>query len=235
MDCFQIITLIFIIVGWAVIYWLNSRQQKKDLINKSKLKIYEELYSLKKKIDNETIKLRVSSYLSFTLSDVKKAEVVGKPSPLDLWQSYTKEISRNIDSFVSVYLEFWTSVDAWIETMPELKRAKNELLKIQTNTLMDDLLLYRTYLSRMPSLINYKWGNLDFDQIEEKAKKIREKINKIAIGYTDDFIGLVHNVLIAPIFGHEKKPRENFENLPEKFTILTKNGIEEVNKSQKKE
>ena len=54
--------------------------------------------------------------------------------------------------------------------------------------------------------------------------------DKVAFGYVDDFMGLIHNELVAPIFGHHKKPRENVANLDKlkSYHILTKEGLKKI-------
>jgi len=53
----EIITIVLIILGWFVVFGLGLRQQNNLLKNNAKMKVYEELYELKKSIDEISINL----------------------------------------------------------------------------------------------------------------------------------------------------------------------------------
>jgi len=228
---YNIITIFLIILGWLVIYLLNLKQQKKQLVDSAKLKIYEELYNLKKEIDKKVMGLSSlcsrSRYTLFT--DIEYANKgIGIKKPFEIWQKYVSDLSRAIFSFTDAYLDFWTGVETWIEVMPELKKAKNELFNNQFNRLTDDLNKYHQYLQFLPMKINSRWDKLNEKEIKERAEQIGGRIDRIACGYVDDFIGLIHNALIASIFGRERRPRENFANMPQEYAILTRDGIKDT-------
>ena len=53
----NMITLFLVVVGWFAVFFLGLRQNKKLMKNRAQMKIYEELYELRKDIDEKNIDL----------------------------------------------------------------------------------------------------------------------------------------------------------------------------------
>lgn len=226
------------VMTWWIVHRLNLKQQKELLRNNIKMRVYGELYELKKDIDEQGIDLNFLSYSSSVkLSKMENIHITEKIldpieknlKSLEIWSKYVLDISQESYKFSNAYLKFWNHVDMWISIMPELEKAKKELFEIQFKELMDNLYKYEDYLRDL-SVRNYKWKEWDKEEIKRKSEKIQEEFNKIAIGYLDDFMVEIHNCLIDPIFKYKKRHREDFKNVPTKYEVLTKDGIKETKK-----
>jgi hypothetical protein len=227
------------VITWWVVHYLNLKQQKELLRNNAKMKIYGELYELKKDIDRQGINLDllINSF-SIKLLEMENIHITKKISdPVEknyeafkIWNRYILDISQKNCKFSNSYLKFWNHAEMWISVMSKLKRGKKELFEIQFKKLMDNLYKHEDYLRDL-SVKNYKWKEWNKEDIKNRSSQINEEFDKIAVGYLDDFMVEIHNCLVGPIFGHKKMYRENFENLPTKYEVLTKDGIKKIKKS----
>jgi len=233
----EIITIVLIILGWFVVFWLGLRQQNNLLKNNAKMKVYEELYELKKSIDEISINLGLLfnpysiPFLSMKYVDKSLPASQKNFKALEFWREYLDKISKQTYTFTGAYLKLWNHIDMWIGVMPELKKAKKEFFEVHLKALTDDLHKHHSYLQNL-SLENYNWEQWNQEDIKQKSQEISEKFDKIAIAYLDDLIVEIHNSLVSPILGHKKIQRENFANMPRKYKILTKKGIKEVEREK---
>lgn len=70
-----LLNVILIAAGWIAVFYFGLRQQKVQLKNTAKIKIYEELYSLKKEVDaqSENLGLKLGKFsLPFLAMSWKK-------------------------------------------------------------------------------------------------------------------------------------------------------------------
>ena len=228
-----LITWALIIIGWFVVFYLGLKQQNKLLKNNAKMKVYEELYELKKSIDEVSINLGLLfNPYSIPFLEMKHVDKSLEPSQrslksLEIWRKYLDKISRQTYTFTTAYLKLWNHIDMWIGVVPELKKAKKEFFEIHLKALTDDLNKHHSYLQNL-SLESYNWEKWGQEDIKQKSQEISEKFDKIAVAYLDDLMVEIHNSLIGPILGYKKIPRENFANMPRRYKILTKKGIREV-------
>ena len=95
--------------------------------------------------------------------------------------------------------------------------------------LTQDLNNHHSYLQKI-SISNLYWRTWNQVEIKEKSKELSKKFVKIAVGYLDDFVIEIHNCLIKSLLGNRIVPREDFKNLPERYEILTKDGVKEIKK-----
>ncbi|MBN2891618.1 MAG: hypothetical protein JXL97_07115 [Bacteroidales bacterium] len=232
-----IITIVLIILGWFVVFWLGLIQQNKLLENNAKMKVYEELYELKKAIDEVSINLGLLfnpysiPFLNMKYVDKSLPSSQRNLKALEFWREYLDKISKQTYAFTGAYLKLWNHIDMWIGVIPELKRAKKEFFEIHLETLTDDLNKHHSYLQNL-SLENYRWEEWNQEDIKQKSQEISEKFDRIAVAYLDDLMVEIHNSLISPILGYKKKPRENFANMPRRYEILTKKGIKKVEREK---
>ena len=227
----NMITIFLVIVGWCIVF----SQNKKLMKNKVQMKIYEELYELRKIIDEKSIDLGVLlnpfslPFLNMKSVNMNKSFDSSQYNleALKIWSEYVQKIAKETSEFDKYYLKLWNHVDMWIGAMPELKRAKEELFEVQFKKLTNDLWNYQRYLMEL-SIKKHHWNEWDKNEIEKKAKKIEEEFHQIGSAYLDGFMVEVHNCLVSSILGYKKKPLENFKITPDK--ILTKKGIKETKK-----
>ncbi len=232
---FNMITIFLVVFGWFAVFVFGLRKDKKLMKNKVQMKIYEELYELRKDVDEKSIDLGMLLSL-YSLPFLKMKSVDMNKSldrfqrnieALKIWSEYVEKIAKETSEFDKYYLKLWNHVDMWIGAMPELKRAKKELFEIQFKKLTDDLWDYQRYLMEL-SIRKHHWNEWNKKEIEEKAKKIEMEFHQIGSAYLDGFMVEVHNCLVSSILGYKKKPLENFNKIPDK--ILTKDGVEETKK-----
>ncbi|MCK5476239.1 MAG: hypothetical protein KAI71_06700 [Candidatus Pacebacteria bacterium] len=227
----NMITLFLVVVGWFAVFLLGLKQNKKLMKNKAQMKIYEELYELRKDIDEKNIDLGML-LTSVNLLFLKMKNVKYYPefnSSYDVWNDYLQNLIEEKSLFTNAYLKFWNHIDMWIGSMKELDEMKNIYFEELLENLTDELNKHYEYLSNL-SRENYKWEEWDCKDIEERSKKMTKKFDLISGAYLDDFMVEVHNCLVYPILEYKKKPRKNFKNTMETYTILTKKGIKEVKK-----
>jgi len=222
----EIITILLIIVGWFVVFGFGLRQQKDLLKNNAKIKVYEELYKLKEIVDEEGGNLDIL-YNSFSIPFLGMKNAGEKSKALDLWNEYLQNLNKRIYIFTGAYLKFWTHVEKWIGVMPELKKAEEELFVVQLRKLIRDLNDHLDYLRNI-SISHYNWEEWDQKDIKERSEKISNEFHQIAVAFLDDFMVEIHNSLLGPILDYKKKPRENFDKMPQKYKILTKDGIKQI-------
>lgn len=231
----SLLGVVLTIVGWIAVFWLGLWQQKKQLQNTAKMKVYEELFSLKENIDSQSegLSLLLGTYglpfLNMSFEKNPSNIVDGNSKALKLWQDYLTKLSEATHNFTRAYLRLWVHSDMWVGTMPQIKVAKEELFTKQLRKLSDELYEHHRYLQNQ-SIQEFYWERWNKEEIEQKSEVIRSRFDEIAISYLDDYMGLIHNRLITPIFGHKKIPREGFANMDklEKYYILTEEGLQEI-------
>lgn len=224
-----LLTVLLTISGWFSVFWLGLSQQRRQLKDNAKMKIYKELWAFRKRVDGEGTKLGVllSRFpLPFLQMKYETSDA------LRHWFDYLAEISKEHYSFTSNYLKLWVHIEMWISIMPELKTAKT-LLFSELEKLTKKLYDHHRYLQHLP-VANYDWRTWNKEGIERKTDYLGEEFDKI-VCYLDDFMVLVHNILIAPIVGYEKNPRETIDfsriKKPIQYKILTKKGFIEASYS----
>lgn len=131
--------------------------------------------------------------------------------------------------FVRSYLKLWTHSEMWIGAMPQLKTARNELFVTQLKKLTDSLYQHHRYLLDQ-SIKQFDWSLWDREEIEKKSEELHDKFDEIAIGYLDDYLGLIHNHLASPVLGYKKLPRENFANMEKlsSYHVLSEKGLKKI-------
>lgn len=230
-----LVSVVLTVVGWGVIFYFNLRQQKKLLQDTLKIKIYQELYELKKEVDSKAIILGVLfNSFSLPLREMEHASKLISCSEnvmtcFNIYQSYVQKFNNEISDFTISYHNFWARADMWIGVVPKFKLAKTLLLK-EFNALINRLNEHQHYLSglsRHTTLSPVFGYSFPEEDLIKKTKIIEEDFD-ITVSYLDDFMGLIHNSIVTPIFGYSKKPREEF-NIKKtiKFKILTEDGFVE--------
>jgi hypothetical protein len=217
--------ILITIIGWGVIFYLQKRQIRDN----AKIKIYEELQDLKKNIDDININFAfISSGLLFL--DMEWAENSSNPTKLKMsafehWMRYTTQLNEQISNFTFAYLNFLNHIEMWMGVMPRLKKAKNTLFT-EFRKLNKKLSDHQLYLLEL----EYDWKIWDQEDIKKHFKEINSEFDAAGTGFVDDFMVLVHNLLVSPIFGYKKRHRENFANLEKlkSYKILTIDGLVEV-------
>lgn len=228
---FNSINIILIILGWAFVFWVGIKHQRKLLKDNARMKIYEELYGYIKKFDEVNVNLGVlfNPFMMpfFSMKNIDKAldPYKQKEKAVIYWEEYINKINKEISLYSDIYIKLLNHIDMWISIMPKLRLARNELFEVQLKKLIDDLHKHVSYLQNI-RFKEYDWKKWDIKEIEEVSAKISKEFDKISIGFVDDFMIEVHNELVYPVLKYKKSKRENFLNMPEKCEVLTKKGIE---------
>ncbi len=225
------------ILGWFLIFLLNSYGEKKNLKNKAKMKIYEELYNYKKDLDEAALSLDLLlnpfciPFLEMKYSDRSIPPDKINLKALEVWRKYLENLSEKTYLFVGAYHKLWTHFKMWIGVMPELSEMYKEFFEVQLQELTKNLYKHHKYLQDL-SIKNLYWETWNQEEIKEKSKELAKEFDQIAVGYLDDFLVEIHNYLIEPILENKIIYRTDFKNLPERYKILTKNGIQEVKRKK---
>lgn len=220
------------VIGWFIIYLLNSRQQKISLKNNAKIKIYEELSKLVKNYKEISIELSVSlnnfspPFLRMEYVDKSIEKVQRNYEGIKIWQKYVEKLGKEITSFNTSYLEIWDYITYWDSAILGLKNMTKDLFWNRYGELIKNLWEFQRYLQSL-SQKEFYWEQWDRKEINLKFEEINKKLIE-NIGYFDDFMTDVHNILVGEIFAHYKKKRENFANLPESYNVLTEKGIKKI-------
>lgn len=218
------------ILGWLTVFLLGLRGVKIQQQNSAKLEIYKELYKLKSAVDQSTIELGVllsKHSLPFLAMEWAEKGNIGLGEgkrPGQLWLENNRKIIDAISRFDDNNQNFLNASNSWISIMPDLKTARN-ILAAEFSDLSQALWAYTQFNM---SLLNneYDWKKWDRVAIETEAEKIRTKFDKIACGFLNDFIDLLHDELIQPIFSIKKVRREDFNYTQStEAETLTKKGI----------
>ncbi len=226
------------VVGWfaaAVLGLLfGLRQQKQALRDQARLEIYKDINQDKHQLIEAYIELSttVSKFgLSTTFINLKgrKNGVTTDKTELDIWQEYSNRSLESISKFVDAYRKFWGSVDSWIGMMRDLQKAKDLYFKKLTDLSSSLWVLQREFSDLGTELI------VDSASFYSKEKSLEEEIqtkyNEISetIGFTDDFMMLIHNELIGGVVGFTKRPREDvYVSAPVTISVLTNKGFKKV-------
>jgi len=227
----NIITISLVIFGWFAVFLLGLRQNKKLMKNKAQMKIYEELYELKKIVDRKNIDLGVllaSVFLSFSKMENIKYDP-DYDSPYEIWSDYLQNLIKEIGLFTDAYLNLWNHTEMWISAMQELDEMKKIYFEELLGNLVNELNEHHEYLNSL-SRNNYKWEEWNRKDIEKHLDEMGKKFDLISHAYLDDFMVEVHNVLVYPIIKYKKEPRKNFKKTMSTYTVLTRKGIKEIKK-----
>ncbi len=223
-----------IVLGWGVIFYLTVRAGKIQQRNAARLEVYKEIYQLKIKLDKASIDMGLllnENLLPFLKMDWLERGVVntkGK-NPNDLWLEHNQKIGRAVSLFTERYLNLQNSVNMWISIMPDLKKPKDILFSELDGLIFSTLWKYVDFHRNQLIENDYDWKRMDRENIKEETKKTREKFDKIAVGFVNDYIDLVHNKLIYPIFDKKKILREDFNYIESiEAETLTKEGIKKI-------
>jgi hypothetical protein len=212
------ISMLIASIGWLVIFLINLRTQKISLKNNAKMKIYEELSRLVKNYNKTCIVLGNllnkfgTPFLQMDFIDTNLDQVQRNFEGIKIWHEHTRKISKEISNFSSAYLEVWNYLTYWDSAIPKLKNMQKDLFWNKHKKLVEEIWEFQRYLQGLPQQ-EFFWERWNREEINQKYDEINIKFNKNG-AYFDDFITEVHNVLVGKIFGHYKKKRENFANLP---------------------
>ena len=221
------------VLGWFTVFFFGVRATKIQQRNSVRLEIYRELHTLKSRVDRSSIELGVllSKYsLPFLAMEWAEKSSVGLgegKTPGQLWLENNKKIIDAISHFEENNQAFLNATSIWISIMPNLKTARN-ILAAEFGGLSKVLWTYNQF-HRNQSLNEYDWKKWDKINIENETEKVRDKFDRVAAGFLNDFTDLLHDELMCPIFSTKKVPREEFNYVrPTEAETLTKKGIKVI-------
>jgi len=217
------------VLGWIAVLVTGVYLHRKQVRDTAKMKVYEEISSLKETLDEMFIYLtaELNTGLSIVFQSMDSVEKgvcydTRFKYPYEYWHEHTGALDDKINAFNDHYHKFWIYTDTWMSVMPELERSK-KILNSKISEVENKLRAYRRSLFKLDVT---KWKEWKDDVIKQE-KCMGEEVMKV-VGYLDDFIGLVHNRLISPSFGYKRRERD-LSHLKKEVTysVLTEKGIEE--------
>lgn len=221
------------VLGWLTVFLLGISATKIQQRNNAKLEIYKELHKLKSAVDSSSIELGVllSKYsLPFLSMEWAEKSPIGLgegKTPGQLWLENNRKIIDAISRFEENNQNFLNSTSTWVSVMPNLKTARN-ILATEFSGLSKVLWVYTQFHMSQPTN-EYDWKKWNRTQIETETEKVRNKFDRVASGFLNDFTDLLHDELIQPIFNTRKIPREEFNYIePIEAETLTKKGIKVI-------
>lgn len=228
-----LLTVILTIAGWIFILWLGLYHSKRSLQNEARLKIYEDLMSVKSRVDKSfTLDLasKMTSYsLQRVIDDMNHFESDKKylitsgihQNSYMYWNIYFRGLTDLIGDSHEDILLYYTRLEMWLGVVPELKQVR-DLWFTKTGELYERL--WKFNQNHLAAPIEAKDGSWKENALKE-IDELRTEID-IVTGYTEDLSILVHDHLLAPIFKYKKKERDlSFMNKDVEYTALTKKGI----------
>ena len=233
----QIITFlassILVIGGWYLVFRYNVKAQKENLKLQTKAKVYENFWLMRGRLQEAGsclsasiqsgppfILMNAGLFLYEQKSDIEKLKML--QNSIDQLNDYFENLELLKNQFNDEYLNFWRDLEMWVYIMPDLEVAYKTLMS-EYKHVGDVLEEYNTY---MVTLDRYKWKEWDKEDIKRRSSYVWQILIDLGI-YTEDFMCLVQNELVAPIFGHYNKSR--VPNDPS-CKVLTKNGLAVINK-----
>lgn len=209
------------IVGWVIVNSLGLKTQRILIRDNAGLKIYEELAKNYKGLQSAAAQLQARLTVSTRLQKLLK-QGAGALSIDTLDRHYQDQRNDFVhvrQDFHDHFFRFIAVVDIWSSQIFEMSSAYKNLLAEHQK--------FSKLLQRFESTIN----SIDIHDIEHwDQNKFQEQQSQTALCsmifllYLQDFMGLVHNELAAPLLGRDKPPRSLSES---EFPVLTKWGIAE--------
>ncbi len=231
-NFFETNLVLLTVVGWFSVYALTLKSNKVQLKNEASLEIFKELQQLKAEFDKSSIDLGVLlSEFTLPFRDMEWVEKgIGEnkdKNPFDLWQQRNKELIDSVSLFNERSQGFLNTANVWVSVTPNLKKARN-ILSAETSVLSTELWAYISFCTN-PQDLNFNWKEWDREKVKNKTLEIREKFDRVAVGFFYDYMDLIYDELLKPIFYHKRKRRENFNYVePRESETLTKNGIKKI-------
>src|SRR3989339_718365 len=221
------------VLGWWTVFLLGIWAAKIQQRNSARLEIFKDLNKLKSEIDKSSIDLGVLlskfSLPFLTMEWAEKGSIgLGEGKrPGELWLENNRKILDALSLFEEKNQNFLNAANTWISIMPRLKTSRN-ILAAEFSGLSRTLWAYVQF--HMSQTTNeYDWKKWDRKQIEAETERVRAEFNKVAIGFLNDFMDLLHDELIRPIFAINKVRREDFNYVqPMEAETLTEKGIKVI-------
>jgi|GEM_PF-6670872 len=228
-----LLTVILTLLGWCVLLWLGLYHSKKSLRNEARLKIYEDLMSVKNRLDKSfslDLATKITSYsLQRVIDDMEHFDSDKKylitsgihENSYMYWNLYFRELSNFIGDSNEDILLYYTRMEMWIGIIPELKEVRDLWLE-KTTELYTKLWSYnQKHIATPIGAKDQSWKQNALKEIDE----LRTELDKVT-GYTEDLNILIHDHLLAPIFKYKKKERDlSFITRDMEYIALTKKGF----------
>ncbi len=233
-EWIQVVFIVVTVIGWGAAFFFGIWQQRKIMKEKLKLEVYKNIYELKRSMDECAIEFSVlvSEYnlpfIQMRLPLLKNDPIQQNFEALKIWSDYVMKVNESKSRFIKAYLRLWNYFDMWICIMPKLKEMKEILFIDRMKILTMELNEYSAYIQNL-SFKQHEWSKWDIVEIEKETKKMNEIFGR-ETSFFDDFMTEVHNELIGLSFKVKKQHREDFVNLPDRYEILTRDGLKIVKK-----
>lgn len=224
----NIVLVVLVVVGWLISYRLNLRQQRENLKDGLKVKVYEAFWKSRGSIQNSFSSLSVIINFGPPFVLMKSIRVPGleydewkeKEKAIKYYNDFLEKFWKSREVFMEEFMNFWRDLEMWMHIMPRLEKAKKVLTEEYQNN-SNRIYKHYSYLSALNKYDYEKWSQED---ILKKGNEVHEDFFNFSC-YVEDMMVLIHNELISPLFGYKKSARCP---LDKKFKILTINGISEV-------
>ncbi len=225
----QVFLVLITIAGWFAVYYLNLKQQRKNLEDNAKYRVYEKFWSSRGLIYSTHNQLSSQIFVGppFILMDSTKilGQVTnrqedvwkGQQNAIQIFFEYRNKLASLNENFNDTYLQFWRDVEMWLHVMPDLEQSAKILFSEYTIT--KDL-VYK-HISYLQILDAQKWETFNRNDIKERAETVWGSMSNLS-AYTEDFMALIHNELVGPLFKYKKTVRVPMD---QRYKVLTKDGL----------
>ncbi len=222
------VLILITVIGWIIVYRLNLKQQKENLKDNLRVKVYEEFWEFRTDFQKNILSVNEPPFILMKpvrISGLKYNELEEKQKSIKYFQKYLDELINSKREFTDVFMNFWRSLEMWIFLMPELEKAKNDLTREYRglNKKLDE------YIDYLQKLDKYKWEEWDQDDIKNRNKDSSGEVFNLYC-YIDDMMFLIREELVNPLFDVQKQIRNP---IGKGNCVLTKEGL--VYKTNKEE
>lgn len=223
---------ILTVVGWVAVFLVAIQVSKIQLRNNARLEIYKELHELKTNVDDSSVKLGLLlSKYSLPFREMEWAErgiqLNDGKTATDIWFEQNRALIDANTAFFQSYQRFLQSTTKWISLTPSLRSSRN-ILAAELDGLSRDIWAYIQFHMSQPTN-EHNWRMWDRNKIEDEVEKIQTQFNKVASGFLNDYMDLIHDELVRPIFNVKNIPREDFNYVtPVEAETLTREGIKVI-------
>lgn len=214
------ILILITVIGWIIVYQLNLKQQKENLKDTLKVKVYEEFWGFRTDFQKNILTAYEPPFILMKpvrISVFKYDELEEKQRAVNYFIGYLDELISDKKRFMNIFMSFWRSLETWTCLIPELEKAKNDL----TREYMGVNKKLNGHIGYLQKLDRYKWEEWNQEDIKIKSKNVSQEVFDLYC-YIEDMMVLIHDELVSPLFGIKKPARQP---IGKRSCVLTKKGL----------
>lgn len=222
-----VITFILTVAGWFAAFHFGTRSQRSVLKTEMKIKIYGDFIKLVSKVFRASREIYSALSPTFvlppTMTIAYKFPKESSDSHHKIWNDHTVKLNDLENRHAEAYTSMFEFLDAWSHLTPGLDRAR-KILFAEESVLGSKL---RDHIVALLVRDTSNFPNWNIDEMKSTAEDVTSKISNVSHGLLWDFSNLFYNELLGDLYP-KKKDRRAHVKKGRTFTILTKQGLEEV-------